>query len=394
MKKEIVILGAGYAGILSAINLQKRITSKEANITLVNKNDYHYFTTELHQPAAGTFPKEKTKVLITDLISPSRVNIEQDEVVEIKTKDQTVVLKNKEIKYDYLIVSLGSESETFGIPGLKEYAYGKWTYNGALSLREHIEEKFKNYNGDTKDVSIVVGGAGFTGIEFVSEIADRIPALCKQYNVPRESVKLVCVEAAPTVLPGFDEKLVNYGVKKLEKKGVQFIIGTPIKECYSNGVLLADGKEIKAETVVWAAGVRGNAVIEKSGFENTRGRVAVNKHLQAPGYNNVFIAGDCSLIMNESTQRPYPPTAQIAMQMGPLLAKNLAQMIKGNTEDLKTFKPSIKGTVASLGRKDAIGVVGNIKVYGRLASYVKKAIDLRYLLIIGGVGLALKKGRF
>lgn len=393
-KKEIVILGAGYAGVVSAIKLQKKLSASEANITLVNKNDYHYFTTELHQPAAGTFPEEKTRITLSELLDKNKINIIQDEVTEIKTSEQMIVLKKSQLKYDYLIVGLGSESETFGIPGLKEYAFGKWTYKGAIKLRNHIEKQFETYNGESEQVSIVVGGAGFTGIEFVSEIAERIPALCKQYDVPREKVRIVCVEAAPTVLPGFDEKLVKYGVEKLEKKGVEFIIGTPIKECFENGVLLADEQRIDARTVVWAAGVRGSSVIEKSGFENIRGRVGVNEFLQAPGHENVYIAGDCSFIMNKATERPYPPTAQIAMQMGDLLANNITATMRGKDKDIKGFKPSIKGTVASLGRKDAIGLVGNIKVYGFLAASVKKVIDLRYLFIIGGIKLALKKGRF
>ena len=98
--------------------------------------------------------------------------------------------------------------------------------------------------------------------------------------------------------------------------------------------------------------------------------------------------------MNKATERPYPPTAQIAMQMGDLLAKNITATLRGKEKEIKGFKPSIKGTVASLGRKDAIGLVGNMKVYGFLAANVKKAIDLRYLFIIGGIKLALKKGRF
>ncbi|MCU7667032.1 NAD(P)/FAD-dependent oxidoreductase [Bacillus thuringiensis] len=396
-KSKVVILGAGYGGMLTALTLQKKMNKSEVDITLVNKNDYHYFTTELHQPAAGTFPAEKTRVLIRELINTNKINFIKDEAIEIKTEEKKVILSNSTLEYDYLVVGLGGESETFGIPGLKENAFGKWTFDGAVQLRNHIENQFANYNNqsDNKDsLSIVVGGAGFTGIEFVSEIAERVPSLCKKYNVSREKVRIVCVEAAPTVLPGFDEDLVKYATERLKRKGIEFFIGTPIKECNEKGVILANGEEIKASTVVWAAGVRGSSIIEKSGFENVRGRVGVNEFLQAPGFENVFIIGDSSYIMNEETGRPYPPTAQIAMQMGANLGQNLTSIINGKKEDLISFKPQIKGTVASLGRKDAIGVVGKRKVYGFVATSLKKVIDLRYLFIIGGIKLVLKKGRF
>src|SRR5699024_9895671 len=146
--------------------------------------------------------------------------------------------------------------------------------------------------------TIVVGGAGFTGIEFLGEISNRIPELCKEYDIDRDKVRIICVEASPTVLPGFDPELVEYAIASLEKRGVEFLIGSPIKEATPEGVIISKGEdeqeEIKAGTVVWAAGVRGNSIIEKSGFENMRGRVKVDLDLRAPGHDNVFIIGDRS----------------------------------------------------------------------------------------------------
>src|SRR5690606_27769383 len=124
---------------------------------------------------------------------------------------------------------------------------------------------------------------------------------------------------------------VNY----LENKGVEFKIGTAIKEGIPDGIIVGKDdvtEEIKAGTVVWAAGVRGNSVIDASGFEAMRGRVKVDKHLRAPGHEDVFIIGDSSLVINEEINRPYPPTAQIAMQQGALVAKNLAVLVRGQGE--------------------------------------------------------------
>ena len=145
---------------------------------------------------------------------------------------------------------------------------------------------------------------------------------------------------------------------------------------------------------VWAAGVRGNSVIDKSGFEALRGRVKVSPDLRAPGYDNVFVIGDAALIINKDTNRPYPPTAQIAMQQGIVCAHNLLALIRGEKEELKAFEPDIKGTVCSLGEDDAIGVVYGKKIKGTIASIMKKVIDNRALFMIGGLSLVLKKGKF
>ncbi|PNB77252.1 FAD-dependent oxidoreductase, partial [Pseudomonas sp. FW305-BF6] len=149
-------------------------------------------------------------------------------------------------------------------------------------------------------LTIIVGGAGFTGIEFVGELANRVPELCKEYDIDRDLVRIVCVEAAPMVLPGFDPELVDYAVSQLEKKGVEFKIGTAIKECTEEGIIVAKGEEteeIKSATVVWAAGVRGNALVEQAGFEAMRGRVKVTKDMRVPGYDDVFIVGDSALLI-------------------------------------------------------------------------------------------------
>ncbi len=360
--------------MITASRLTKILSHNDANITLVNKHEYHYQTTWLHEPAAGTLAPDKTRMLIKNVLDLNRIKFIKDEVVEIKREEKKVVLGNSEVSYDYLVIGLGSESETFGIPGVHEYAFSKWTVNGAREVKDHIEYCFSKYKStnEQKDeyLTFVVAGAGFTGIEFIGELSERVPELCSQYDISKEKVKLYVIEAAPTALPGFDPELVEYAMNLLEGRGVEFKINCPIKEVTPDGVLLGDGEEIKSETVVWATGVRGNAVIEKSGFEAMRARVKVEPDLRAPGHEDIFIIGDCALLINEEINRPYPPTAQIAMQMAETCANNIKSLM--TNESLKTFKPDIKGTVASLGGKEAIGVVGSKKLYGGAASFMKK----------------------
>ncbi len=400
-KPNIVILGAGYGGIMTAVRLQKKLSVHAANITLVNKHDYHYQTTWLHESAAGTLHHDQVRIPIKDVVNFNRVNFVQDTVVSIDPKSQTVQLEDGELSYDYLVVALGFETATFGIEGLEEHALSITSINSSRLIREHIDFNFAQYNNQEEErdelITIVIGGAGFTGIEYAGEIVNRVPELCREYDIDRDKVRIVCVEAGPTALAGFDPELVEYAMNRLEEKGVEFKLGTAIKKCTEDGIIVEkDGEqeEIKSKNVVWAAGVRGNSIVEKSGFEVNRGKVEVREDLRTPDYDNVFVVGDCALIMNKETGRPYPPTAQIATQMAEVAAHNLKQLVEGNDSKLHGFTPYIRGTVASLGNTDAIGVVfGGKKLYGRSASIMKKIIDNRYLLQLGGIGLFLKKGK-
>ncbi|MCC8438075.1 NAD(P)/FAD-dependent oxidoreductase [Brevibacillus sp. M2.1A] len=389
---KILILGAGYGGLLTTLQLQKKLNYNEAEITLVNKHNYHYITTWLHEPAAGTAPADHARVSLDSILNKDKVNFVKGTVQAIQPEEQTVTLENGEVlSYDYLVIGLGSEPETFGIEGLKEHAFSIRSINAVRNIREHIEymfSKFKNEPDRTDYLTFVVGGAGFTGIEFCGELGDRLPELCREFDVDPELVKVYCIEAAPTALPGFDPELIQYAIDVLERKGIEFKIGTPIKQCTPDGVLLNTGEEIKSKTVIWAAGVRGNSIVEKAGFEVMRGRVKVDEYLRAPGHENVFVVGDCALIFNEEG-RPYPPTAQIAVQEGETLGENLAALVRGDLP--QKFIPHLQGTLASLGKGEGIGQVGSKKLFGSTAAMMKKASDLRYLYKIGGVGLALKK---
>ncbi|MFZ0370520.1 MAG: NAD(P)/FAD-dependent oxidoreductase [Halobacillus sp.] len=397
---NIVILGAGYGGIITAVKLQKSLGVNEANVTLVNKHSYHYQTTWLHENAAGTLHHDHTRIPIKDVINTSKINFVQDTVTEIKPSEKRVMLENGDLMYDYLVIGLGYEAATFGIPGLKEHAFTIGSINSARLIRQHIEYNFAKYNNEAdkkqERLNLVVGGAGFTGIEFVGELANRVPQLCREYDIPREKVRIINVEAAPSALPGFDPELVEYAMNSLEGRGVEFKIGAMIKEVTENKLVFEKDEqreEIPTNTVVWAAGVRGNSLVEQAGFESNRGRTPVSDDLRPAGHDDVFIVGDCALLINEETERPYPPTAQIAIQMAEQTADNLTKLVKGDNH-LEPFTPDLKGTVASLGHKDAIGVVFNDKkLFGWSASAMKKVIDNRYLLKLGGPGLVLKKGK-
>ncbi|AVQ99724.1 FAD-dependent oxidoreductase [Oceanobacillus iheyensis] len=397
---HIVILGAGYGGIMTAVKLQKSIGMNEADITLVNMNDYHYQTTWLHENAAGTLHQDRTRISIKEVVNLNRVHFVQDKVISIKPDAKKVKLSNNELNYDVLVIGLGFEAATFGIPGLEEHAFTIGDINSARLIREHLEYNFALYHNEEPNnqarINIVVGGGGFTGVEFLGEIANRVPELCEEYDIDKHLVRIINIEGSPTVLPGFDPQLVEYAMNSLESRGVEFVTGAMLKECTPDKVTYEkDGRlvEIPTMTTIWAAGVKANSIVEKSGFSTNRGKVEVRKDMRTPDYDDVFVIGDCALIMDPETGRPFPPTAQIAIQQSGTVAHNVKAFI--NEGELEEFTPKLLGTIASLGHNDGIAVLFNqYKLFGWKATFMKKMSDNRYLLKLGGPGLLMKKGKF
>lgn len=396
-KPKIVVLGAGYAGMMTVKKLMKNLSPEEADIVLVNKHNYHYQTTWLHEVAAGTINHNQARIMISDVINPNRVRLIYDSVVEVKKDENLVVLENSEITYDYLVISLGFVTNTFGIKGMEENAFFIQDIDGCQLIRDHIEYQFAKYKNSSEknddDLTILVGGGGFTGIEFVGELAEKVPQLCKKYDIDRRKARIINVEAAPSILPIFDKELVNYAKTSLEQRGVEFRIGTKITECTKEGFVVGDeGELIKAGTIVWTGGVTGSPVLAKSGFEITRGKVTVNADLRAPGEENIFIIGDCAWVMNEAEGRPFPPTAQAAMQHATTCANNIKALLY--SQPLENFVFDDKGTVASLGVTDGVGTIfSGTKLSGKSAAAMKKVVDNRYLFLLGGLKLFLKKGK-
>ena len=398
-RKKVLVLGAGHVGSQTITKLQKQISADQAEITLINKNDYHYEATWLHEASAGTISYEDLLYPVESVVNQDKVNFVKAEVTKIDRNARKVETDAGIFDFDVLVVALGFESETFGIEGMKDYAFQIENVLTARKLSRHIEDKFANYAAskqkDDKDLAILVGGAGFTGVEFLGELADRIPELCNKYGVDQSKVKLTCVEAAPKMLPMFSDELVNHAVSYLEAKGVEFKIGTPIVAANEKGFVVKvndEEQQLEANTSVWAAGVRGSKLMEES-FEGVkRGRIVTNQDLTISGYDNIFVIGDCSAFIPAGEERPLPTTAQIAMQQGEHTAKSIQNILEG--QPTSEFEYVDRGTVCSLGANDGVGVVYGKDIQGKKAAFMKKVIDTRAVFKLGGIGLAFKKGKF
>lgn len=397
--KEIVILGAGYAGLRALHFLQAK--KGKFHITLVDRNKYHYESIELQEVAAGTQNKNRIIYPIKDIVSNQVTSFVQGTVRKIKRKEQKVILNDKKIiHYDFLIISLGFRSETFEIPGAEKNALQLDDIESAERIHSHLIEKMKHYKRvkDPNDLKIVVCGCGFTGIELLGELCNSRRELSNIAGVKPKQIKLFTINSQKRLLPMLTESLVNYGVSYLGKKGVKFLTGKTIKEVFKNKVEYVDKVnvnktgEINSNTIIWTIGVSGSQVIQNSGFKQHRDRVMVRRDLRDPDFRNVYVIGDCSAVLDPSTNHPYPTTAQISLQMGEQAAKNILFQLKG--KQTKKFKFSPLGIVASLGRTNSLGNVGKFHLRGFLASILKKFIANKSLLSTGGIRELFSKGRF
>lgn len=381
MSKKIVILGAGYGGVLTALNVRKYLTRDQAEVTVVNQYPTHQIITELHRLAAGDVTEQAVAIPLKKIFKGQDIDVKIAKVESFSVDKKDVKLSDgTSLTYDALVVGLGSKTAYFGIPGLEENSMVLKSAEDANNIQKHIEDRIREYS-QTKnpaDAAILIGGGGLTGVELVGEIADKLPTLAQKYGVDQKDIKLMLVEAGPKILNVLPEDLVARATTSLEARGVQFLTGQPVTKVEGNAIFLKDGRKIIANTFVWTGGVTGNPVVGESGLEVNRGRAMVNEYLQSTSHKDVFVVGDSAIIMGPNG-RPLPPTAQMAWQMGEQTGYNLYAYLEN--KDLKVFTQVNSGTLASLGRKDAVASVGanHIPLKGMPASLMKQASQVRYL---------------
>jgi len=387
VSKQILILGGGYGGLLSALSARAHFTPEEASITVINRVDSHQIITELHRLAAGNVAEKAVALPLQKLFKGKDINVQVGSVQSIDLEGRKVTVEGgSSYSYDSLVLALGSETNYFGIPGLQENSFTLKSVADANRLFAHVEARIAEYSKtkNKADATFVIGGGGLTGVELVGELADELPGICRKNGVDFADISLYLVEAMPSILPMFSPDLIARAQDSLEKRGVEFLTGLPITEMSKTTVSLKDGRTIETNTCVWTGGVQGNSLVANCGIEVNRGRATVNEFLQSVSHPEVFLAGDCAVVFGPEG-RPYPPTAQLAWQMGELAGANIAAYFNGTTMD--KFEPVFSGTLASLGRKDGIGAIGGsgIELKGTPASLMKKASNARYLSHINGL---------
>ncbi|MFB9769630.1 NAD(P)/FAD-dependent oxidoreductase [Lactiplantibacillus modestisalitolerans] len=392
-----LVLGGGYAGMRAVKFLQRGLPNDD-QLILVDQTGTHTEKTNLHEVAAGTIAPDQITYQI-DRVIADRVKLVTATVTKIDVETRTVAFADHAaLRYDYLVVALGFQSETFGVPGADENALPMDDLASAKAVAHHIGRQIRNYrqSHDDRDLKVAVCGAGFTGIELLGELTQSLPKLTTKYQTP--AVELVCFERMPSILPMFTEKLQTYALDFMAKNNVDMRLGASITAIKPGAVLYKDDAgnehEYETNTIIWTVGVSGSHVIADSGFDQRRNRVSVQPDLTLAKHPEVLIVGDVAAVMPPDGERPYPTTAQIALACGEHAAKNIIAHRQG--KPMTPFKYESSGTVASLSDRDGIGELFSSQrpVHGYVASALKKVITDRSLLESANLGTVFSKGRF
>ena len=358
-------------------------------LTLVDQFDYHQIITELHAVAAASMPPEAAAIPFSELLAGKPVTFIQTKVTGFNFQEQTVATESGKLSYDILVIALGSETDFFGIEGLREHSLTLKSLPDALRLKEHVNNMFAlaknepNAEARRRLLTFVVGGGGFTGTELAGELADRLRDLGRETGIPTQESLVAVVEAGPTLLSGFDPGLVRKARIILEGKGVELHLGDRVVRAEPGTLELKGGQVIHNRTLVWTGGVKANELVQHSGLRTgVRGRVVVNPYLQTVDFANVYAVGDVALVLNQATGQPLAPSAQLALQEANIVARNIQAGLSGS--ERVQFQPRIAAEVVSVGRKDALAKVGPFGFDGRPAHWLKRMALLRYLYTVGG----------
>lgn len=391
--KKIVILGAGYAGVEAAKVLNKKFKKdNNVEITLINSNPYHTLLTELHEIAGQRTEKESVMVDLYSIFKATKVKVVRDTVTSIDYKEQVLTSEKESYKYDYLVLGCGAEPAFFGVEGVQENAFTIWSLNDALKIRKHVELMFEKAR-DERDamkrrdlLSIIVAGAGFTGVEVVGELFDLKKVLCKKYDINEAEVTIYNVEAMPNILPMLRPALQAKATKFMQKKKVNVMTNAAIVKATPDGIALKDGREIKAKTLIWTCGVQGNSFVPGTGITagtGKRNRIQVNDFMQSMDYTNVYAIGDNAWY--EIDGKPIPQVVETAIQTGECAAHNIAADI--TKTEKKKFQLNIHGFMVSVGSHYCVAELMGVPMSGFIAMAMKHLVNLHYLWGVGGLKL-------
>ncbi|MDQ7067861.1 MAG: NAD(P)/FAD-dependent oxidoreductase [Sulfurimonas sp.] len=382
-KNKIVVVGGGYAGIKV---IQKLAKNPHNEIILLDKNPYHYMQTEVYELIAN---EEDFAQVTLDLFTycmgfkNNNVTFYKQEVKNIDFTNRKIITTVDRISYDYLVLSVGARTKfATNVEGLREYAYGIKALHRAMYFKQKFEmslfKKVDESGTSCKPLSIVIAGAGLSGVEIAAQMASFAKEFYKNNNFLCRKLNIVLVNAAEKILRGMDDILVDKSIKRLVDLGVVIKNKQKVVALTKNSVTLSSGENIFMDFMIFAGGIEPNGLIYELDLQkNERGFLQIKPTLQVLEYERVFAVGDCASLYDKESNI-LAPTADIAEQMGELCADNISLDQKG--EKLQEHNIKSRGILIALGRRYATAKVFGVYINGYFAYVMKKMIEKIYAI--------------
>lgn len=386
---KIVILGGGFAGLYTALELEKAFAGKpNVQITLVNRENFFLFTPMLHEVAAGDLD-------LTNIVNPARkllknVAFFEGQVQKIDLQERRVVVSHgfdghpHEIRFDQIVLALGSTTQYFGLPGVEENALTMKSLSDAVKLRNRLIAILEEADTESsveerrKLLSIVVAGAGFAGVETLASINDFLRKSIRFYpNLSTDYLSLTLVHPADIILPELSPSLGKYAQRKLEERGIRVFSHSRVSSYGGDVVQLADGRQIPGKTLLWTAGTMPHPLVSTLPCGKERGRVKVTTELAVPDWPGVWALGDCALVPDLTTGGFCPPTAQHGLRQGKVVARNIRAYAQGG--EFESFKFKTIGQLATIGHRAGVASVFGVNISGFFAWWMWRTIYLSKL---------------
>jgi NADH dehydrogenase len=387
--KRILILGGGFGGLYTALHLEKRLRrSCNIEVTLVNRENFFLFTPMLHEVAAGDLD-------LTHIVNPVRKLLRRSQffngdIKSINLNERTVIATHAddnhdhELRYDYLVLALGSVTNFYNLPGLAENALTMKSLTDAILLRSRLITNLENADfecsGEDRSrlLTVVVVGGGFAGVETIASVNDFVREAIRYYpRLTAGELRIILIEAAGAILPELGPKLGGYAQEKLAQRGVEFRMKTAVRSVSDGEVRLSDNSTIKTNLLVWTAGVSPNPLLNILECSKERGRLITNEFLEVEGWPEVWALGDCAAVPDLSTGKSCPPTAQHALRQGKIVADNVVAAISGGRR--RAFRFKTIGALASIGKRTGVARILGVNFSGFIAWWLWRTIYLSKL---------------
>jgi NADH dehydrogenase len=367
-KRNVVILGGGFAGLQTAATLEVLLRGDPSvEVTVVSETNALLFTPMLAEVAGSSLEASHISTPLRSTLRAAKVVRARATTVDVPAK--RVLLETepasagerpgtREIPYDHLVLALGSVSNFYGLENVKRLAFSFKSLLDAIRIRNHVIEMFELADRDPDvdsrraRLTFVVAGGGFAGVELAGALNDFCRGILADYpGLSREDVQVVLVHSRDTILPELSESLGRYARVSMEARGVVFKLNTRLLDARPGAVVLSDG-DLRAETLVWTAGVAPSPLLATLPFaRDKRGAVVVESTMAVPGSPGVWALGDCAALLDGKTGKPCPPTAQFAMREGAALAKNIVASLSGGA--VRDFHFDSLGALCVVGHQTA-----------------------------------------